>query len=637
MTEQERWGWKSDLPTFGRTTPRVVRLSLQQFVRDASPEQVRAWDDSLPWLQRECNGLVECHDDAKSYTAILEYQLPRDSRRPDVIVLEGGVVVVLELKGYSRATQAALDQVMAYARDLRAYHVSCADRPVVPVLVPTRSGPHDLVVDGVHVVGPDGVRALLEKLATTLRATPLAAEDFLRDDAYAPLPTIVQAARDLFHHRDLPFVKRARASTDPALATLRSICVEAAETKTRHLVLLSGVPGSGKTLVGLQLVHAHWLDPLAVRREHGRAVPPSVYLSGNGPLVQVLQHALKDGGGGGKTFVQEIRTYLAYHARRGARAPDEHVIVFDEAQRAQDAERQTYVHDGAITTAQPDTLFRICERIPNWCVLVALIGDGQAIHQGEEGGLALWRSAIDASSNGSSWTIHGGADSEPSFAGSKASTRWVPSLHLDTAIRFHAAIRVQEFVTALLDRSDALSASALAQTLRDDRHRFFVTRDLDVAARYVRERYDDNRGARFGLLASSKDKWLADLGVDNTFQTTKRLRVGPWFNADPTSDESCCSLREVATEFSSQGLELDFAIVAWGSDLLWEPNGWSIRHSRGTKGVVHDPARMRRNVYRVLLTRGRDGTAVFVPPDTRFDATFDRLIACGFTRLDATA
>src|SRR5262245_36751263 len=126
MPDEERWGWRSDLPTFERTPPRVISLRLEQFVRDAGPEQVRAWNESLPWLQRECRELVECDDAARTYTAILEYVLPRDSRRPDVIVLESGVVVVLELKGYADATQAGLDQVMAYARDLRAYHASCA-------------------------------------------------------------------------------------------------------------------------------------------------------------------------------------------------------------------------------------------------------------------------------------------------------------------------------------------------------------------------------------------------------------------------------------------------------------------------------------------------------------------------------
>jgi hypothetical protein len=632
VPDADRWGWKSDLPTFGGTQPRVVRIALESFVRDASPEQVRAWDDALPWLQRECNELVSCHEAARTYTAILEYELPRDKRRPDVIVLEGGVVVVLELKGHQRATLAAIDQVAAYARDLRAYHVSCAERPVVPVLVPSRSSDDDVVVDGVHVVGPSHVHALLEELARTLHAAAITPEEFLRIDAYAPMPTIVQAARELFHHGELPFIRRARANTDPALTALQSICREAAATHTRHLVLLSGVPGSGKTLVGLQLAHAHWLDDLSVPRPHGRTVPPAVYLSGNGPLVLVLQDALRSAGGGGRTFVQGIKDYVSWHSR-AARVPDEHVIIFDEAQRAHDARRHARVHGGPPGVSEPETLLRFAERIPGWCVVVGLLGDGQAIHQGEEGGLDLWRSAVESSYPREQWTVHAAATSEKHFLGTAVSTRWNAALHLDTAIRFHAAVRLQEFVTALLDTCDVELAARLASSLDDAGHRFLVARELSAALNYVRERYEDAPQARFGLLASSKDKRLPDFGIDNTFQTTKCLRVGPWFNAPQNDSSSCCALSEVATEFAAQGLELDLAVLAWGSDLLWVDDRWSISGSRGTRGEVRDPLLMRRNVYRLLLTRGRDGTVDFVPPAPDFDSTYRRLTACGFRPL----
>jgi DUF2075 family protein len=134
-------------------------------------------------------------------------------------------------------------------------------------------------------------------------------------------------------------------------------------------------------------------------------------------------------------------------------------------------------------------------------------------------------------------------------------------------------------------------------------------------------------------LASSKDKWLPSFGVDNTFQTTKRLRVGPWYNAGPTDSQSCCQLDTVATEFSSQGLELDCALLAWGSDLLWSGDNWSIEFAGKNRPPLKDPLTVRKNVYRVLLTRGRDGTVVFMPPDPRLDATFQRLLDCGYRPL----
>lgn len=625
----DRYGWQSDLETFSRSEPRVVRLRLQEFVSDASPEQLRAWDKSVPMLQRECRELTARDPSAREYTAILEYELPRDFRRPDVIVLECGCVVVLELKGDLRPSQAALDQALGYARDLAAYHAACAGQSVIPVLVNRGSGAEPVLRDGVYVVGPVGLDVLLDRLSE--RGEPhIPVSAFLAPDSYAPLPSIVQAARDLFQKRPLPLIKRARAATEPALQHITAIAHEAARTKSRHLVLLSGVPGSGKTLVGLQLVHAGWLDDLAVERAGGRPSAPAVYLSGNGPLVEVLQYALKDAGGGGRTFVQAIKNYVAHHSRRRFVTPPEHLVVFDEAQRAHDAERVAKVHGKAVELSEPQHLIEFCGRIPEWCVLVALIGDGQAIHVGEEGGAPLWANAIRGTKN---WTVHGSPNFSEVFSHAGVAARWNPVLNLDTEIRFHLTPKIHQFVGGLLDGLSSNDLREIADKIYENSHRFLVTRDLEAAKRYIRERYADAKEARYGVLASSKDRWLPEFGVDNSYQTTMRLRVGPWYNASPADSASCCQLETVATEFSSQGLELDCALVAWGSDLLWTSDGWSMAHSRGTRGKVKDPLALRKNVYRVLLTRGRDGTVIFVPPDSRLDSTYDHLVDVGVRKL----
>ncbi|MGB3429582.1 MAG: DNA/RNA helicase domain-containing protein, partial [Burkholderiaceae bacterium] len=620
----ERYGWRSNLESFHRAEPRVVRLQLQRFIADASPEQIRAWDQSIPWLQRECRELEARDSAAREYTAILEYELPRDSRRPDVIVLERGCVAVLELKGALHASRAALDQAFGYARDLRAYHAACADRLVTPVLL-IRGGPRNAEErDGVYVVAPDGLDHLLDRLSVPGEDI-LEIEAFLAPDAYAPLPSIVQAARELFHRRELPMIKRARAATDPALQYISSVAQDAASTKTRHVVLLSGVPGSGKTLVGLQLVHAHWLDDLAVPRANGRSASSAVYLSGNGPLVQVLQDALKDAGGGGKTFVQGIKEYVRQHSRPGRPVPPEHLIVFDEAQRAWDAERVARGHKSEVSKSEPEYLIEFCERIPEWCVLVALIGDGQAIHVGEEAGIALWHQALLRSKRASEWTVHGAPAFSTDFQGLRGDSSWNEVLNLDTELRFHFTPRVHKFVAGLLDGAASASLRSISDELNEAGHRFLVTRDLGAARGYLRERYADAKYSRFGLIASSKDKWLPEFDVDNTFQTTKQLRVGPWYNADPIDAQSCCQLTSVATEFSSQGLELDCALLAWGSDYVWRDEGWSIEYSGKNRPPLKDPVAVRKNVYRVLLTRGRDGTVIYVPRHNELDATFEHL------------
>ena len=221
-------------------------------------------DASRKFLVTACE-LVDAYGAASAYTAILEYELPRESRRPDVIILENGVVVVLELKGKDTPSQADIDQVFCYARDLRSYHAECADRPVHAVLVPTRGDRTPREVDGVTVVGPEGVDRFLLECTRVPAPSPLTPEAFLRRDAYAPLPSLVRAARDLFAREPLPRIKRARAATEPAVHRVTEIARRAAATSTRHLMLLTGVPGAGKTLVGRKLSHARFLDDLEVR------------------------------------------------------------------------------------------------------------------------------------------------------------------------------------------------------------------------------------------------------------------------------------------------------------------------------------------------------------------------------------
>jgi len=622
-------GWNSDLPTFESTEANAVCMRLADFVADADQAQKAAWESWVPQLQRQADKLMASHPPAADYTAILEYRMPRDLRRPDVIVLEGGVVVVLELKGLQASERAGLDQVLAYARDLRAYHAECHGRPVVPVLVRPTASDEALSTDGAWIVSPKGIHTLLRMLAATLSGAYLSPDRFLRDDAYCPLPSIVNAARELFEHGDLPYIKRARACTDPALQTISRIAREAAETKTRHFVVLQGVPGSGKTLVGLQIVHARWLDALATRSADS-APPkvPAVYLTGNGPLQEVLQHALSSSGGGGQTFVQGVKKYVSYYSKRN-RVPPEHVVVFDEAQRAHDAEQVAYVHKTAeVGQSEPEHLLEFMGRVPDWCVLVALVGTGQAIHSGEEIGLPLWREALlkaQADGSGKRFTVHAPAHIEQALAHPDLETRWEPSLNLDTEIRHHLVTRVHQYVEHLLDDGEDGDADSLAADIWAQGHRFLLTRDLEEARTYVRERYAESPLARYGLIASSRCKRLVTYGVDNTFQTTKRLRVGPWYNAPASDRASCRSLETVATEFQTQGLELDMAIVAWGTDFRRITGRFADDLATRYKKPVRDSLELRRNAYRVLLTRGRDGTVIFVPRMSELDETYEWL------------
>jgi hypothetical protein len=474
-------GWDSLFPEFRDAPPRVIRTQLGRFIADASKEQTRAWDDSIPLLQHEVKELCDADPAAEECTAILEYELPLESRRPDVVLLVRGAIVVLELKGKESPSQADLDQAAAYARDLRCYHRACDGKPVHAVVVPTRATGRRGVRDGVHVVGPDALDSLVQDIQPDWRAPPLSAEAFLAADAHRPLPTLVQAARELFQSGTARRVWRAAADTDPTVEEITRIVHEAAATRTRRLVLVTGVPGAGKTLVGLRAVHADYLADLAVERADGKPTVPAVFLSGNGPLVQVLQYELKKAGGGGKTFVRGVKDYVKTYSRKNHMVPPEHVLVFDEAQRAWDEAKVARAHGDASLKSEPEQFLEFAQRIPGWCVVIGLIGSGQEIHEGEEGGLDQWRRAVEQPGSRGRWTVHGAAQALGGFRGTGERVEESPRLNLDKEIRFHLSRRIHEYVDGLLaspGRPEALRP--IADQLVEGGYRLHLTRDLGL-------------------------------------------------------------------------------------------------------------------------------------------------------------
>jgi hypothetical protein len=630
-------GWMSTFPAFRETPALYIRDRLSAFLPDASAEQLRAWDESISPLQREVGEVLERDDGAHSYGTILEYQLPLNHRRPDALLLMGGSVIVIEAKGKERPSQADLDQVSAYARDLGAYHELCDGRPVHPVLLLTRARGRLGRQAGVEVIGPDALHGLLNDLDEPLGAPQIQPVDFLGVEHYRPLPALVRAARELFETGELRRIRRAAAATDPAVEVLSRTAHEAARLKRRHLVLVTGSPGTGKTLVGLQFVHSRFLDDLAVRRADGSLHVPAVFLSGNGPLVEVLQYELSNAGGGGRTFVRDVKSYVERYLRSPQLVPDEHVVVFDEAQRAWDAAKVAREHKGPNATgSEPDHFLEFGARIPDWCVIVGLVGSGQEIHDGEEAGLGQWRAALDRLPEADDWTVTVPPTAATAFEGIENLTI-EPALQLAIELRYHSAQAVHSFAEGLLSLQPVGELRELATQLETDAFHLRATRDLDVAKRYLRDRYTDNPDARFGVLASSRDVDLPRFGVNNDWNATKRVRPGPWFcdGEDDPFGRSCRTLRECVTEFGCQGLELDAALVAWGTDFLLEDGRWTNRRARRYQSphLIRDAFQLRLNAYRVLLTRGRDATVVFVPPMPALDPVWELLLASGFREL----
>ena len=332
-----------------------------------------------------------------------------------------------------------------------------------------------------------------------------------------------------------------------------------------------------------------------------------------------------------------VKAYVERYSSRPELVPPEHVLIFDEAQRAFDAAQVAETHRGrGDGKSEPEHFIDFAERIPDWCVVVGLIGAGQEIHVGEEAGIGQWRGALEGAPNPASWTVHMPPHLAHEFVG-VPSLKIESVLHLTVELRYHLASDVHAHVRGVLDEAVA-DLPALAEKLDSNGYHLQITRDLERAKDYLRSRYDDDPDARFGMIASSRDSDLAGWGVPNDYQSTKQVSHGPWFSEgdDDPRGRSCRTLRTCVTEFGSQGLELDAALLAWGTDFIrlngaWS-NGRAKRYQKPT--AIKDSMQLRRNAYRVLLTRARDATVAFVPPIPILDETYEFLRSAGFRDLD---
>jgi len=633
-------GWSSKFPAFITTSKKDIRECLQEFVGDAEQAQVNAWNQSIPVIQREAAEIMAADPSASDYSSIMEFRLPLESRRTDVIFLVRHNIVVLELKGKYSPNQADLDQVAAYVRDLKCYHRDCETRPVIPLLVPMLARGDMGYIFGVRVVGPDYLNKVVDELDKASPTEPVDEDRFLSEEAYRPLPTLIQAARELFHTGALRTIKRARAATDPAVDEICRIIHEAYETQSRRLILITGVPGAGKTLVGLRIAHAHFLDDLVVDRGNGKPSAPAVFLSGNGPLVRVLQYELRGANGGGKAFVRDVLNYVRTYSTTRANIPPEHVLIYDEAQRAFDAEQVAAKHKDipgfVYGKSEPDLFIDFAERVPRWCVVIGLIGSGQEIHIGEEAGLSQWSKAIEKSKRSNEWILHGPAQVREEMLSTKLPYVESEDLNLDKEIRFHLAEDIHNFVSQLIDNRSSLldDLKSIAIKLEQQGYHLRITRDISFARKYLQDRYRDNPDARYGIVASSRDRDLKRFGILNDWQSTKNVDFGPWYSdaEDDPRQKSCRLMRDVVTEFGAQGLELDAVLLAWGTDFMVKDGKWSnakaSRYQNSSR--IKDAEQLRINAYRVLLTRGRDCTVVFMPQLPELDETYEYLTRQGF-------
>jgi hypothetical protein len=599
----------------------------------------------------------------------LEFVVPRIGSRVDAVAIIGSTIFVIEFKvGQSAVLQSDRDQVWDYALDLKYFHAGSHGRPIVPILVPTE---HPGAVHEPIMWDPDEVSQpivasagrLGETLASivgTRSACPINGAEWLKSP-YQPTPTIIEAARRLYARHSVAEITRSDAGASNLSRTARtieSVIDHASLSSQKAIVFVTGVPGAGKTLVGLDI---------ATRRRERSDPTHAVYLSGNGPLVAVLRESLArdeakrqlaQGGvpkrGAKKSAMHKVKAFIqnVHHFRdaglREDSAPPEHVVIFDEAQRAWNQQKTAAFmarRKGrpGFSQSEPEFLLSYLDRHADWSVVICLVGGGQEINDGEAG-IAEWLEAVERHFPG--WRVfvserlagsEYGASETLQRLSSRGQVEATAGLHLSTSMRSFRAEHLSSFVKCLL----ALDCDDARRHMNEigDRYPIRVTRDLAAAKSWLRSKARGSESV--GLVASSKAQRLKPHAID------VRIDVDPihWFLGSRADTRSCHFLEDAATEFQVQGLELDWVCVNWDADLRFGDGHWNHFSFRGKKWQrvkKHENRRYLINAYRVLLTRARQGLVIFVPSgscsdQTRepsfYDGTYELLLRSGVPAL----
>ena len=646
---------------------------------DSVSEQKFAWSEEIDLMKQV---LAPWKNE---YAEILfEFSIPRLGKRIDVVLLLRGIVFALEFKeGQETYLQADMEQVMDYALDLKNFHLASHDKAIVPILVATEASDSSSILqlsvydDKVYnplLTNSENLQDLIIKVIENEHATPSSETDFntWAISRYSPTPTIIEAASALYQNHSVEDITRHEAA-GAALDNTTQFVLDVIEHSKQHgeksICFVTGVPGAGKTLVGLNVaIQQSVKEENAPEDERNLAV----YLSGNGPLVKVLTAALakdkqeKERSKGNKCnitdakrevsqFIQIIHRYrsnmlakIKLPIENGKLEIDEtksiahktaghgeveHVAIFDEAQRSWDLEhlagwlarggsRGGMIKVPDFPMSEAEFLIWSLDLRKDWAVIVCLVGGGQEINTGEAG-IGEWIRAVNETFP--DWKVYVSKHlTDKEYAEGNVAellvnnhnAQQVEQLHLAVSMRSFRAEKLSNFVHYLLDR-DIENARQLYQEIKD-KYPIVLTRDLNKAKQWLEEKH---RGSeRYGLVVSSQAYRLKPLAIDVRLQPD----VEQWFLADKTDVRSSLFLEDVATEFDIQGLELDWTCLVWDGDFRYTPHGWdhnAFRGSRWNKIRNKEAQSYQLNAYRVLMTRARQGMIICVPEGNPADPT----------------
>lgn len=602
---------------------------------DLDPLQRHAWVSQIELLQRELRN-------GPAGWIALEFRIPRMGKRVDAIIILGSVVLVLEFKiGTDRFDRSAIEQAVDYALDLKNFHAGSHDKPIVPIVVATGASTSHCNL----VWGPDGVAnalssngsalgALLRKIADSVGHLPKIDPEAWLTSGYKPTPTIIEAAQALYQGHKVEEITRSDAGaknlTDTA-ARLSKIIEDAKENNYKAICFVTGVPGAGKTLAGLNLV---------TQRTKAHEDEHAVFLSGNGPLVEVLREALArdekarsnntiskaDAARKVRSFIQNIH-HFRDEGLSSPGAPNEHVAVFDEAQRAWDMRQvaKFMLQKKGLANfdmSESEFLISVMDRHEDWCTVVCLVGGGQEINAGEAG-LPEWFAALRKRFQ--DWKVYvSPALSHRDYRWDQQSVDMLQGLdvvthselHLSVSVRSFRAEKLSDFVSAVI-ANEADQARSIYESIRT-RYPIFLTRSLNEARGWL---ITQARGSeRIGLVASSGASRLKPEGLN----VHEKIGAKYWFLNDRADVRSSYYLEDPATEFDTQGLELDWIGVCWEANFRYAGNRWSHHFFRGTTWQNVNSSSQQTylaNAYRVLLTRARQGMVIYIPEGDPKDPT----------------
>lgn len=595
--------------------------------------QKNTWNREIEILKRELSQFLDGY-------IIFEYTIPRIGNRIDNIVIYKGIIFLLEFKvGEKKYPSYAIEQVTDYAFDLSCFHKESHNRLLVPILISTKahSVKQEIRISKDNVLeticcNEYEIAKYITEVSLKFIQDEIIPDDWI-NSLYMPTPTIIEAAQALYLGHNVEDISRNDASAKNLNQTTKAInkIIDYSKAHNRKSIcFITGVPGAGKTLAGLNI---------AVERQKIAEDEHAVFLSGNGPLVDVLQEALarddakrnnisrKEASRKVKEFIQII-----HHFRDDAISVDtppvEKVAIFDEAQRAWDEQNLTDFmkkkkHIEDFNMSEPEFLISILNRHNDWATIICLIGGGQEINKGESAGIYGWFDSLR--NNYPNWDIYVSdkiTDDEYSKGHNFAemtknmNVNIIEHLHLAVSLRSFRSENVSNFVKALLD-VDIDTAKRLYEQFNSD-YPVFVTRNLREAKLWVRSQAKGSQ--RYGLTASSGAKRLRKYGI----WVQNKIEATNWFLNGKNDVRSSFHLEETATEFDIQGLELDWTIVCWDADLRFENGDFKHLKFVGTKWQnikSADNILYLKNAYRVLLTRARQGFVIFVPTGDETDMT----------------